>query len=596
MRTYLHNVLAGLILLLLLSSAVAAQSQPDENSTDATRTGKISGRVVNDAGQPLADALVSIRTYGGLGPGRTTTTDSEGNFEVGGLEPVAYLMSASVPGYVPAPRDPDINPIGYYRVGDSVRLEMIKGGVITGTVTRSTGEPVVAVPVRAYMIRDGKGQPARYGTPFREKTTDDRGVYRVYGLAMGTYLVAAGGGYNSPYNINAYGTDVPTYAPSSTRDDATEISVRYGEETTNVDIRYRGEAGHAVSGIASSSVAVDQPTGFNITLTSVFKGESQAGYASVQPPGGRGFSFFGIADGDYDVIAQSSISGRELVFSDARRITVKGGDITGLELIAKPLASITGHIVLEESKASECKGKRRPLFGETLVAPWHNERIVAKDQPQFIWSLGGPTLPDKQGDFTLRNLAPGQYRFNARPMVKYWYLKSISWPSSVTATTKTAQENRPADAARNWTTLKSSDRFSGLTITIAEGAASLNGQIDVADGQKLPSKVFVYLVPAERENADDVLRFFASIVSADGTFSLSNLPPGRYRVIAQAASENDSNILSKLRLPDEADARTKLLHDAEAAKIETELKPCQNVTDYHVPLRMPTPVLQSPGR
>ena len=247
MRTYLHNVLAGLILLLLLSCAVAAQSQPDENSTDATRTGKISGRVVNDAGQPLADALVSIRTYGGMGPGRTTTTDSEGNFEVGGLEPVAYLMSASFPGYVPTPRDTDVNPIGYYRVGDSVRLEMIKGGVITGTVTRSTGEPVVAVPVRAYMIRDGKGQPARYGTPFREKTTDDRGVYRVYGLAMGTYLVAAGGGYNSPYNINAYGTDVPTYAPSSTRDDATEISVRYGEETTNVDIRYRGEAGHAVS-------------------------------------------------------------------------------------------------------------------------------------------------------------------------------------------------------------------------------------------------------------------------------------------------------------------------------------------------------------
>ena len=121
-----------------------------------------------------------------------------------------------------------------------------------------------------------------------------------------------------------------------------------------------------------------------------------------------------------------------------------------------------------------------------------------------------------------------------------------------------------------------------MTITIAEGAASLNGQIDVADGQKLPSKVFVYLVPAEREKADDVLRFFASIVSADGTFSLSNLPPGRYRVIAQAASENDSNILSKLRLPDEAEIRTKLLHDAEAAKIETELKPCQNVTDYRL--------------
>src|SRR5438552_1266800 len=583
MRTYLHNVLAGLILLLLLSCAVAAQSQPDENSTDATRTGKISGRVVNDTGQPLVDALVSIRAYGGLGPGRTITTDSEGNFEVSGLEAVAYLMSASFPGYVPAPRDPDISPIGYYRVGDSVRLAMIKGGVITGTVTRSSGEPVVGVPVLAYMIRDSKGQPARYGTPFREKTTDDRGVYRIYGLAMRTYVVAAGGGYNSPYNINAYGTDVPTYAPSSTRVGATEISVRYGEETTNVDIRYRGEAGHAVSGIASSNVAVDQPTGFNITLTSVFNGESQAGYASVQPPGGRGFSFFGIADGDYDVIAQSSISGRELVFSDARRITVNGGDITGLELIAKPLASITGHIVLEDSKASECKGKRRPLFGETLVAPWHNERIVAKDQPQFIWSLGGPTLPDKQGDFTLRNLAPGQYRFNTRPLAKYWYLKSISWPQSTPASAKTVESNRPADAARNWTKLKSGDRFSGLTFIIAEGAASIKGQIDLAEGQKLPPRLFVYLVPAERERAEDILRFNASIVSGEGTFSLGNLPPGRYWVIAQAVSESDSNILSKLRLPDETEMRTKLLRAAQAAKIETELKPCQNVTDYHMP-------------
>ena len=594
MRTYLRDFLAGLILLLILSSA--AQSQTDENSTDATKTGKISGHVVNDAGQPLADALVSIRTYGGGGPGRTATTDSEGKFEVSGLEPVAYLMSASFPGYVPAPRDPDVNPIGYYRVGDSVSLELIKGGVITGVVTRSTGEPVVGVSVRAYMIRDSKGQPARYSTPFREKTTDDRGVYRIYGLAMGTYVVAAGGGYNSPYNINAYGTDVPTYAPSSTRDGATEISVRYGEETTNVDIRYRGEAGHAVSGTASSSVMVDQPTGFNLTLTSVFNGESQAGYSSVQPPGGRGFSFYGVADGDYNVIAQSSISGRELVFSDARRITVKGADISGLELIAKALGSVSGHVVLEESKAPECKGKRRPLFGETLVTPWHNEKTAAKDQPQFLWGLGGPTLPDKQGEFTLRNLAPGQYRFITRPMAKYWYLKSISWPSSATTAARAVPTNRPSDAARNWTTLKSGDRFSGLTITLAEGAASLRGQIDLAENQKLPSRLFVYLVPGEREKADDVLRFFASIVSADGSFALSNLPPGRYGVIAQAASENDSNVLSKLRLPDEAEARTKLLHDALAAKIETELKPCQNVTDYQVPLRMPTPALQSPGR
>src|SRR5213075_3223100 len=111
-----------------------------------------------------------------------TTTDSGGNFRVTGLDSVAYLISALFPTYVPKPRDPDVNPIGYYRVGDSVQLEMMKGGVITGTVIRQNGEPVVSINVNVYMLRDYKGQPPRYSRPTRSQQTDDRGVYRIYGL------------------------------------------------------------------------------------------------------------------------------------------------------------------------------------------------------------------------------------------------------------------------------------------------------------------------------------------------------------------------------------------------------------------------------
>jgi hypothetical protein len=580
------------MLLIVLSSVVAAQSQSDESPANAT--GTISGRVVNDSGQPLANAIVSVRGYGLGGPGRTTTTDSEGSFQVSGLDPVAYIISASLPTYVPVPRDPDINPIGYYHVGDSVSLVLIKGGVITGTVTRSTSEPVVAVTVAAYMIRDSSGQPARYGAPLREQTTDDRGVYRIYGLPMGTYVVSAGGGSRfSGYIVNAYGTDAPTYAPSSTRDAATEISVRAGEETANVDIRYRGESGNTGRGVAHTTVTLDQSPGFTIILSSIFNGVSQAGYSSYQPAGPRGFSFYGVADGEYDLTAQSYFPGGDWVVSEPRRIKVKGADITGVELTAKPLGSITGRVVLEESKAPECKGKRRPLFGETVVGPYHNEKVAAKDQPQFIWGMGGPVLPNQQGDFVMHNLAPGEYRFTTRPMAKYWYLKSMSWPASAFPPAKATPANRPVDAARNWTILKPGDRLSGLTITIAEGAASLHGQIDLAEGQKLPPKLFVYLVPAEREGAEDVLRFLASLVAADRSFALTNLPPGHYWAIARAAGENESNVLSKLRLPDEAEARAKLLQEAEAGKIETELKPCQNVTDYRLPFRSAPP---APGK
>src|ERR1700681_3011749 len=97
MKCHLYNSLAMLVLVIGLSGVVAAQSQPDESGPDVARTGTISGQVVTDGGQPLANVVVGIHTYGAGGPGRTTTTDNEGRFQVSGLEPVAYLVSASFP-------------------------------------------------------------------------------------------------------------------------------------------------------------------------------------------------------------------------------------------------------------------------------------------------------------------------------------------------------------------------------------------------------------------------------------------------------------------------------------------------------------------
>jgi hypothetical protein len=319
-------------------------------------------------------------------------------------------------------------------------------------------------------------------------------------------------------------------------------------------------------------------------MTPISSGRSQWSNSTYQPPGSKGFSFYGVADGDYDLMAQIYFPSGEIAISDARRVKVTGSDITGVELTVKPLGSIAGHLALENSTASECKGKRRPLLGETLITPWHNEKNTSKDQPQFPWSYGGPTLPDKQGDFTLRNLTPGQYRFHTRPFAKYWYLQSILLRASAAPTAKTA--NRPVDAARNWITVNSGTRVSGLLITLAEGAASVKGRIKLAEGQKMPPKLFVYMVPVEPEKAEDVLRFFASPVEADGNFALNNLPPGRYWALAKAAAENESALLVKLRLPDEAASRTKLRQEAQLGKAETEFKPCQNVTDFQLQLKL----------
>jgi len=117
------------------------------------------------------------------------------------------------------------------------------------------------------------------------------------------------------------------------------------------------------------------------------------------------------------------------------------------------------------------------------------------------------------------------------------------------------------------------ERLTGLTVTFAEGAASVRGQIDAGEAKKLSGRVFVYLSPVEPERAEDIVRYFASLAEEDGTFILTNLPPGHYWVTAATASSSDSNMMSKLRLPDETELRAKLRRDGETGKLQIEFKP-----------------------
>lgn len=213
----LNPILLSLVgccaLLLALSLDVAAQVRVDESKSVAPRTGALSGQVLDENGQPLTHATIYITAPATLPQPRIALTDDAGNFQVNGLDALVYNVGASAPSYVTTPREPDTLPT-YYRIGDSVTISLLKGGVITGTVTSAMGEPVVQTGVRAILIRDANGKPPTGPRFPSERSTDDRGVYRIYGLTPGTYLVAAGGrGYG--YSMNAYDTDAPTYAPSS---------------------------------------------------------------------------------------------------------------------------------------------------------------------------------------------------------------------------------------------------------------------------------------------------------------------------------------------------------------------------------------------
>ena len=245
--------------------------------TPEAQTGVITGRVVTEDGSGLQGVTVSLtpvaadRRTISSGPQNRTLTNGDGNFKFTGLAPRVYSVSASsAKGYAPSPVPvSERQDSGYHRIGANVTITMIKGGAITGRVTNALGEPVIGLQVNAAMARGAEGSQDRGGSGNR-RFTDDRGVYRIYGLSPGTYVVFTRKSFHpfpSPYD-----NDGPTYYPSSTRETAAEITVTSGGEASGVDIRYRGDRGHAVSGAMSGSGLGSPSVSIMIALTNTVTG------------------------------------------------------------------------------------------------------------------------------------------------------------------------------------------------------------------------------------------------------------------------------------------------------------------------------------
>lgn len=573
----------------------AAQSQAAmEARTASPATGVITGRVMSDDGRPLADAIIYLNKAFPRSQSTplTATTDAEGRFRVSGLDSGLYIANALLPGFTVPEMPVTESEMSYYRIGDSINLTLVKGGVITGTVRDANGEPVVSVPVRAMRVRDamGRAQGARFAGFFPERMTDDRGVYRIYGLQPGTYMVSAGGNSQRMMLSNAYGGDAPTFFPSSTRDTAAEVPVRSGEETASIDIRYRGERGHTISGKVSGFMDTKAQTAASVTLRQV-PGGGYEGATFAMPESKTGFSFNGISDGEYEVAVQQWGGVNDSAASLPRRVTIKGADVTGIELVLSPLASITGRIQLEAPPAKEnCADARGGTLLETAIRVRRDE----KNQPEndtrlpFFSSNGG--IPSADGEFTIRNLIAGNYRLNLRLPNEAWYIRSIVLPNTrtpaapSTASTKAAQPAKSLPAS-NLIVLGTGAHVTNVNVQIAQDAAALRGRVTVAatgeESAELPPNLKVYLVPTERERAEDTLRYSEAQLASDGTFALPNLAPGRYWVLVRlAAPENETTAREPRPLAWDAETRAKLRKEAEAANNAIELQPCQRLTDY----------------
>jgi hypothetical protein len=512
-----------------------------------------------------------------------TATDEDGNFKFTGLAPRVYsVVAVATKGYVqrrvPISERPDG---GYHRVGANVTITMVKGGAITGRVTNAMGEPLISVQVNPMMTRDSEGNPVGSGGG-RQRFTDDRGVYRIYGLQPGTYVVFTRNTFSGP---SPYDLDTPTFHPSSTRETATEITVASGGEVSGVDIRYRGDTGHVISGTVTGGG--DSPSLYasvSVSLTNATFG-SFSGATNIvrRDDGTAGFAIHGVPDGAYEITARRGGYNNEEPFaSTPRQIVVRGADVGGVELKLLPYGSIAGKFTLEAAPAV-CETKRKRSLEEALLALRFEAKSAGSNPAQSRIIAHGLT---EKGEFTIRNLLANRYFLDPRLPNENWYVKAITTAaatSSPAGARGAARTSSPADVARSGIALKAGEKIAGVTVTVADGAAAVSGKVAPAnEGSRLPARLRVHLVPAEAGAASDVLRYAEAFARSDGSFSLSNIAPGKYWLVARAAPDDEPSDGPPPPAAWDANERAKLRKEAEAMKVEIELKLCQRVTDQAV--------------
>jgi hypothetical protein len=574
----------------------AAEKSGSKETLSPPITGSIRGKVTASDGQPILNANIIIQSLSGAPVAKPGRPDAEGHFVFDDLAPGAYIVMAMAPGYI----DESMalgNPLGWPRhlIGSSVNISMIRGGVITGSVTNPKGEPIVGVPVRANLTGSQATPTLAFMNGGGSSETDDRGVYRIYGLLPGQYTVQAGGqGAFGQFGASGFDIDVPTFYPSSTRDTAVPVSVRSGDESSGIDIKYKAVDGHSISGVVLGNIDAKAGSG---VVTIMLAHATTASVLSVTIAGvadpRRAFSFNGIANGDYDVFASYLIDPNENALIGTKRISVRDGDLTGLELSLAPLGSIAGTITMDPIKPEAKCDKRGSQVIETILKlPPDDPKKVANAMTALFSGLGRMT---DSGEFALRNLEAGRYRLDIKLPSESWYVRAINLPARAVQTTPTSSSAQPSSPdkgaqppatnpnAVGWqgtVTIRSGDSLSGVSILVGQDAAGLRGRA-APEGAVIREGTHVHLVPVERENANNVLRYSETFVKRDGTFAITNVAPGRYFIFSRVEPANESDAAPRPIAWNTAE-RVKLRREAEAAKTEVELKPCQSMVDYQL--------------
>jgi hypothetical protein len=532
-RVVLHKVL---LLLAVVLGAMVPRAGAQESSQSGPATWRISGKVVDAlSGAPLTRCSVEIEPTENGGASLSMETGSDGLFAFDGLAQGKYRLSASKRGYLPQAYEQHDNfstaiVVGPELQSEGIIFKVVPQAIITGVITDERGDPVRRAQVRLFKDEDRSG--IRSTVQRQTAMTDDRGVYELARIDPGSYYVAVSGrpwyaqteshGQRnekqeeepaSPLDV-AYPT---TFYPQATAsEDATPIPIRGGERI-QADVTLNAQQAFH---IRIPLPAKDQEGGFSLMASQSIFGQAE----SVSPFGvtiqNGVMETVGILPGHYDFTLEHH--GPSDQMTEPMHFS---GDVTSssIELTPGDEVTVAGKVTFADGKV--------PSGGISLLPVRQGRSYQA--------------MLDKAGEFSVK-VSPGDYEILGQ--IPQMYLARL-----------TAQDGE----VKNRVLTVKAGSAPKLELLASKGFGQIEGV--ARRGDQPASGVMVLLAPD-----DNPFLFRRDQSDSDGTFTLGNVVPGHYRLLAvergwelEWANRDVLNAFLKKSVPVEVRANDKLTRTVE---------------------------------
>ena len=546
----------SLLISLTLLVAVFPQLPPrDAPARPMFGTAAIGGVVLTgvDNPTPVRRARVMLNSSDGLVEPRTATTNDEGRFEFRDLPAGRFTIDVQKPGYLsgsygaarPGRAGSAVSVADGARAVD-LTIRMSRGAAIMGTVRDQRGRPIVGVNVSALRFGYSLFGERTLSTFGSTAPTDDRGVFRIWGLPGGEYLVRAspliprrygegadsfdrltaaevdrvlsaarGSGNTAGSEVSPRSTtnDLPTanYAPvfhpgSPDAAQAATIVLADGEERSGIDIAVSLVPTARVSGVVRMPDGSAPPRSTIsqwITGDGVIEGLRNVMRQEFSSTDAEGrFAFEDLAPGRYSISVKTNPTSPPVMWASAT-VQANGAPVE-LQLTLAPAMTVTGRV--------EFEGSSQPPEPTML-----NVRLVAPGGGPLN---NGPTGGEVKSDRT--------FAFTGATPDRYWMIETFRsswrgwWLKSAVANGQDVYETRLR---------VSSGENLEMVLTYTDRPSEITGVFQDASGRPAPD-YFIVAFPVDRTLWSSLRRLRSTRPATDGHYSIQGLRGGEYFIAA----------------------------------------------------------------